>query len=62
MKYLEIIDNFQKASYATYKSDSYACGYLSVMLSEALARLPEQTKLTMLKDLADKTVEFTEQF
>ena len=62
MQFLKVIDEFQKASYATYKSDSYACGWLSVMLSEALARLPEQTRLTMLKDIADKTVEFTEQF
>jgi hypothetical protein len=62
MQFLKVIDEFHKASYATYKSDSYACGYLSVMLSEALARLPEQTRLTMLKDIADKTVEFTEQF
>ena len=62
MQFLKVIDEFHKASYATYKSDAYACGYLSVMLTEALARLPENVRTDMLKDIENKTAEFTEKF
>ena len=55
---LKIIDEFETASRSKYGSHAYACGYLSVMLAEAISRLPEHAQKIMLDDLKEKTVQF----
>lgn len=56
-KQLKIIDEFETASRSKYGSYAYACGYLSVMLAEAISRLPENVQKTMIEDLQQKTIE-----
>ena len=57
IKELKIIDAFENASCNKYGSHAYAAGYLSVMLAEAIARLPEHVQNVMIQDLQEKTIE-----
>jgi hypothetical protein len=58
IKELKIIEEFEAASRSKHGSYAYASGYFSVMLAEAIARLPEHVQKVMIQDIQEKTIEF----
>lgn len=58
---VEAVDRFTAETYKNNGSYSYACGYLSSMLKEAIASLPKKKRLEMVNQLTFEANWFEEQ-